>query len=74
LEQERQRAEEERELMAHARQIRRALLHIVPSGPQARAAAVIDLSSRTRANGREPTFQPERFDLRLANLQLERQR
>jgi hypothetical protein len=32
--------------MAHARQSRRALLHIVPPGQQARAAAVIDLHSR----------------------------
>jgi len=44
LERERQRVDEERDLMAQARQVRRALLHIVPSGQQARAAAVIDLS------------------------------
>lgn len=43
---ERQRVEEERALMAHARQTRRALLHIVPLGSQARAGAVIDLRSR----------------------------
>ncbi|MBF8300410.1 MAG: plasmid pRiA4b family protein [Acidobacteria bacterium] len=46
LERERQRVEEERDLMAHARQTRRALLHIVPPGQPARAAAVIDLHSR----------------------------
>jgi hypothetical protein len=46
LERERQRVEEERDLMAHARQSRRALLHIVPPGQPARAAAVIDLQSR----------------------------
>ena len=46
LEWEQQRIEEERELMAHARQSRRALLHIVPPGQPARAAAVIDLHSR----------------------------
>jgi hypothetical protein len=44
LERERQRLEEERDLMAQASQIRRALLHIVPPGQQARAAVVIDLS------------------------------
>ncbi len=46
LERERQQIEEERNLMAHARQSRRALLHIVPPGQPARAAAVIDLHSR----------------------------
>ena len=48
LERQRQRVEEERNLMAQASQIRRALLHIVPPGQQALAAAVIDLSRACR--------------------------
>jgi hypothetical protein len=45
-EQERRRLEEERDLMVHARQTRRALLHMVPPGQPARAAVVIDLHDR----------------------------
>jgi hypothetical protein len=46
LERERQRVEEERGLMEQARRSRRALLHVVPPGQPARAAAVVDLDSR----------------------------
>jgi len=46
VERERQRAEDERNLMAQASRTRRALLHLVPPGQEARGAAVIDLSRR----------------------------